>query len=71
MLEGLLDEISIEGKKMARVPETSQGPLHQIAAVECEQMIVSEVSIAFMAILKHASFFVQKVELPRDSMKIM
>jgi hypothetical protein len=33
-------------------------------AVECEQMIVGEDSIAFMAIPKHASFYVQTVEIP-------
>ncbi len=38
--------------------------LRKIAAVECEQMIVREDSIAFMAIPKHASFYVQTVEIP-------
>jgi hypothetical protein len=33
-------------------------------AVECEQMIVREGSIAFMAIPKHASYYVQTVEIP-------
>ena len=39
-------------------------PPHQIAAVECEQIIVRLDSIVFMAIPKHASFYVQTVELP-------
>jgi hypothetical protein len=33
-------------------------------AVECEKMIVREASIAFTAIPKHASFYVQTVEVP-------
>jgi hypothetical protein len=32
--------------------------------VEYEQMIVSQDSIAFMAIPKHASFYVQTAEIP-------
>ena len=33
-------------------------------AVECEQMIVYEASVAFTAIPKHASFYLQTVEIP-------
>ena len=36
----------------------------QIAAAECEKMIVREGSIAFMANPKHASYYVQTVEIP-------
>ena len=46
------------------VPETFQVPPHQIIAVECEQIVVRGDSIVFMAIPKHASFYVQTVELP-------
>ena len=60
----MLDELAIEEKEIACVPETFQVPPHQIAAVECEQMVVHVDSIVFMAIPKHASFYVQTVELP-------
>jgi sulfur carrier protein ThiS len=63
-LEEMLDELAIEEKEIACVPETFQVPPHQIAAVECEQIIVRLDSIVFMAIPKHASFYVQTVELP-------
>jgi len=63
-LEEMLDELAIEEKEIACVPETFQLPPHQIAAVECEQMVVRLDSIVFMAIPKHASFYVQTVELP-------
>lgn len=59
------DELAIEEKEIVYVPETFQpGVTHQIAAVECEQMIVRDDSIAFMAIPKHASSYVQTVEVP-------
>jgi hypothetical protein len=63
-LEGMLDELAIEQKEIVCVPETFQVPSHQIAAVECEQMVARLDSIVFMAIPKHASYYVQTVELP-------
>jgi hypothetical protein len=63
-LEGMLDELPIEEKEIVCVPETFQVSARHVAAVECEQMIVREDSIAFMAIPKHASFYVQTVEIP-------
>ncbi|MGD0456735.1 MAG: hypothetical protein ABSC21_03210 [Terriglobia bacterium] len=55
-----LDELAIEEKEIVYVPETFQVSPHQIAAVECEQMIVRDDSIAFMAIPKHASSYVRQ-----------
>ncbi|MGD0694451.1 MAG: hypothetical protein ABSB82_06310 [Terriglobia bacterium] len=63
-LQAMLDELSIEEKEIVCVHETFQVSPAQIAAVECEQMIVREGSIAFVAIPKHASFYAQTVELP-------
>ncbi|MGB7593267.1 MAG: hypothetical protein WCD04_09595 [Terriglobia bacterium] len=63
-LEGMLDELAIEEKEIVCVPETFQVSPRHVAAVECEQMIVREGSIAFMAIPKHASFYVQTAEVP-------
>jgi hypothetical protein len=63
-LEGMLDEFGIEEKEIVCVPETFQVPPHQIARVECEQMVARLDSIVFMAIPKHASFYVQTVEIP-------
>jgi hypothetical protein len=63
-LEEMLDELAIEEKEIACVPETFQVLPHQIAAVECQKMVVRLDSIVFMAIPKHASFYVQTVELP-------
>ena len=60
----MLDEIQIEGKGIVTVPDSFQVPPSQVAAVECQQMIVREDSVAFMAIPKHASFYVQTVDVP-------
>ena len=60
----MLEELQIEGKEVVSVPESFQVPPTQTAAVECEQMIVREDSIAFMAIPKHASFYVRTVDIP-------
>jgi hypothetical protein len=62
-LEDQLHELQIEDKEIVCVPESFQVPPGQVA-VECEQMVVYEGSIAFTAIPKHASFHVQTVEIP-------
>ena len=62
-LEAMLDDLPIEEKEIVCLPESLQGSPDQIAAVECEQMIVREGSIAFMAIPKHASYYVQTTEI--------
>jgi hypothetical protein len=60
----LLEKLRIDVTEIAIVPETFDVPPGLVAAVECEQMIVRENSIAFSAIPKHASFYVQTVEIP-------
>ena len=62
-LEAMLDDLPIEEKEIVCLPDSLQGSPDQIAAVECEQMIVREGSIAFMAIPKHASYYVQTTEI--------
>jgi hypothetical protein len=46
------------------VPGSFQVSSCQIAAVECQQMIVRQAAMAFSAIPKHASFYVQTAEIP-------
>ena len=60
----MLDELQIEANGVVGVPESFRVPPSQRAAVECEQMIARADSIAFTAIPKHASFYVQTVEIP-------
>ena len=60
----MLNNFQIEEREAVTVPECFQVPSRQVAAVECEKMIVRDGSIAFTAIPKHASFHVQTVEIP-------
>jgi hypothetical protein len=63
-LGDLLHKLQIEDKEIVCVPESFQVLPGQVAAVECEKMLVREDSIAFTAIPKHASFRVHTVEIP-------
>ena len=63
-LGDLIDDLEIEDKEIVCVPETFRVLPSQSAAVECEQMIAREGSIAFTAIPKHASIRVQTAEIP-------
>jgi hypothetical protein len=60
----MLGNLQIEEKEVVTVPECFQVPSSQVAAVECEKMLVRSDSIAFTAIPKHASFRVHTVEIP-------
>ncbi len=60
----LLDQLQVEEKEIICAPESFEVSPSQIAAVECEQMIVREASVAFIAIPKHASFYVETAEMP-------
>ena len=63
-LGDMLDNLQIEEKEVVTVPECFQVSSSQVAAVECEKMLVHEDSICFTAIPKHASFLVHTVEIP-------
>ena len=63
-MRDMLDNLQIEERQVITVPECFQISSHQVAAVECEKMIVHEDGIAFTAIPKHASFHVGTVEIP-------
>lgn len=61
-LEAVADEV--EAKGVVLVPEDFDVPQSHFASVECQQMIVGRDSIRFLAIPKHASFYVQTAEIP-------
>jgi len=63
-LVDILDGFRIAYNEVFTVPESFQLPPTRIAAVECQEMIAREDSIAFTAIPKHASFHVQTAEIP-------
>jgi hypothetical protein len=60
----ILDGLRLADNEVFTVSESFQLPPIQIAAVECQEMIAREDSVAFTAIPKHASFHVQTVEIP-------
>ena len=64
LMEDLHVELQIQDQELVCVPECFQVRPSQVARVECEKMIVGHDSIAFTAIPKHASFYVQTVEIP-------
>ena len=64
-----LDNLQMEEKEVVTVPECFQVPSSQIAAVECEKMLVRSSSIAFTAIPKHGSFCVHTVEVPLPTLE--
>ena len=64
MLGDPLDELQIEDREIVCVPEIFQVRSSLIAAAECEKLLVRADSITFSAIPKHASFYVQTVEIP-------
>ena len=69
-LAELLDELQVEEKEIVTVTDSFQVPASQIAAVECEQMIIRQDSIAFMAIPKHSSVYVQTAEIPLATLEV-
>jgi sulfur carrier protein ThiS len=69
-LAALLDQLQIQQKEVVTVPENFQVPPSQVAAVECEQMIVRPDAMAFMAIPKHAGLYVHTVEIPVSTLRV-
>jgi hypothetical protein len=57
-------EVQTEDNGLVEVPDGFKVPSCQIAAVECQQMIVRQDAIAFSAIPKHAGFYFQTAEIP-------
>jgi len=53
-----------EDDEVIELSGSFQVPSSQIAAVECQQMIVRQDAIAFSAIPKHTSFYVHTGEIP-------
>jgi hypothetical protein len=59
----LLEALRIDVTEIAMVPMYFNVSPSQVAAVEFEQMIVREDSIAFIAIPRHTGFYVQTTEV--------
>jgi len=59
-----MDHLQIQEKGVVNVSEGFEVPPSQIGRVECQQMIAREDSIAFVAIPKHTSIYVETAEIP-------
>ncbi len=62
--EQLLDRLDKGQKGFVEVDPLFVGPEHQLAAIECGEMIVRKEGVAFIAIPKHGSFYVETSEVP-------
>ncbi|MGA2630906.1 MAG: hypothetical protein ABSG54_11915 [Terriglobia bacterium] len=60
----IVEALEVEEKEVITAPDDFEAVEAQIAAVECEQMVVCEDGIAFLAIPKHCDFYVTTAEIP-------
>ncbi len=67
--EQLLDQLDMAATNFVEVDRTFDVPAAQIAAIECCQMIARKESIAFVAIPKHASFYVETAEVSAEVLR--
>ena len=65
----LLDRLAATGNDFVEVGATFKVPESQIAAVDCCQMITRKEGMAFVAIPKHASFYVETIVIPIDVLR--
>ena len=67
--ERLLDRLEKEQKGFVEVDSLFVVPEHQLAAIDCSEMVVRKEAIAFIAIPKHGSFYVETVEVPSEVLR--
>lgn len=63
-LSAILDKLHTVGDVLIRAPDDFAVPENFLVPVECSQMIARENAIAFIAIPKHASYYVRTAEVP-------
>ena len=67
--EQLLDRLEREQKGFVEVDSVFVVPEHQLAAIERSEMVVRKEAVAFIAIPKHGSFYVETVEVPSEVLR--
>ncbi len=67
--EQLLDRLEKAANDFVEVDGAFHILTGQIAAIECGQMIVRKEGVAFVAIPKHASFYVETAEVPAEVLR--
>ena len=67
--ERLLDRLEREQKGFVEVDSLFVVPEHQLAAIDCSEMVVPSEAVAFIAIPKHGNFYVETVEVPSELLR--
>ena len=67
--EQLLDRLDKGQKGFVEVDSLFVVPEHQLATIECGQMMVRREGVAFIAIPKHGSFYVETAEVPSEVLR--
>ena len=67
--EQLLDRLDKLQEGFVEVDSLFVVPEHQLAAIDCSEMIVRKEAVAFIAIPKHGSFYVETVEVPSEVLR--
>ena len=63
-LSAMLERLPPVAGDLPRAPDDFAVPESLFARMECSQMVVSEDAIAFIAIPKHASYYIRTAEFP-------
>jgi hypothetical protein len=63
-LSAMLERLLPVAGDLLRAPDDFAVPENLLARVECSQMIIREEGIAFIAIPKHASYYIRTSEVP-------
>ncbi len=63
-LSEILHKLPDVGDELMRAPDDFVVPENLLARVECSQIIVREDAIAFIAIPKHASYYIRTSKIP-------
>jgi len=63
-LSEVLGKFSAAGDDLVRAPDDFAVPENLLARVECSQMVARSDAIAFIAIPKHASYYIRTSEIP-------
>jgi hypothetical protein len=68
-LSEVLGKLPVVTDDLMRVPDDSAIPENSLARVDCSEMIIRDDTIAFIAIPKHASYYVRTAEIPLQTIE--
>jgi len=68
-LSEVLGKLPVVTDDLMRVPDDFAIPENSLARVDCSEMIIRDDTIAFIAIPKHASYYVRTAEIPLQTIE--